>query len=169
MIHKVFTSWSSVCTYEHNLQTEWIWVTVHSAWLKWARLTLYDYQYVHISTTYTLSESESTSTGHDWNDQVFHRVTVYRARLEWAMFSHYRQCVHMSTTYRLSESKSQSTRHSWKLEWANFYAMIISVYTWVQLTSWMNLIASHHPQDMVGMYQEFIMHIHRYDHSLRTF
>ena len=123
----VFTSWSSVCTYEH-LQAEWIRVTIHRVWLEWARFSHYDHQCVHISTsydlkiepTYELSEFESPSTGHGWNEQGFH-------------------------------------------------IMIIIMCIWAQLTSWVNPIASHHPQEVVWMYQEFIIHIHRYDNSLHTF
>ena len=164
---KAFTLWSSVCTYENNLQTEWIRVTIHSAWLEWARFSHYDHQCVHTSTTYRLSESESPSTEHGWNEQGFHimiisvyiwaqltpwdnpshhpqgmvgmskvftlwssvctyehnlqakwtRVTIHRAWLEWARFSHYdHQCVHMTTTYRLSESELQCTVHGAWLE-----------------------------------------------------
>ena len=65
---KVFTLWSSVCAYEHNLQTEWIRVNVHRVWLEWVRFSPYGHQCVHMSTTYRLSESTSTSKGHGWNE-----------------------------------------------------------------------------------------------------
>ena len=75
---KVFTLWSLVCTYEHNLHPEWIQVTVHRAWLEWARFSHHDHQRVHqrvhMSTTYHLNE---------------YSVTVHRAWLEWARFSHH--------------------------------------------------------------------------------
>ena len=114
---KVFTSWSSVCTHEHNLQSEWIRVTVHRAWLEWARFSHYDHQCVHMGATYLLSESESPSTVHGWNEQGFH-------------------------------------------------IMIISVYIWAQLTSWVN--PSHRPQGMVGMIEFFTSwsSVCTYEHNL---
>ena len=100
----VFTLWSSVCIYEHNLQAELTRVTIHRVWLEWARFSHYDYQCVHISTnydlkiepTYELSEFESPSTGHGWNEQGFHIMII---------------TVYTSTTYNLSESESPSTGH----------------------------------------------------------
>ena len=189
------------CTYEHNLHPEWIRVTVHRAWLEWAKFSHHDHHCVHMSTTYILSEYKSPSTAHGWNEQNFHfmiinvyiweqltgwvnpshrpqgmigmskvftswssactyehnlhpewiRVTVHRAWLEWARFSHHDHHyvhVHMSTTYRLSESESRSTGHGWNEQCFHIMIISTSAYIWAQLTSWVN--PSHRPQGIVG-------------------
>ena len=125
-------------TYEHNLQTEWIQVTVHKAWLEWARFSHHDH---HCTYEHNLQT--------EWI-----RVTVHRAWLEWARISHHdQQRVHKSTTYTLSVSESPFTGHGWNEQ--GFHIMIISVYMyiWAQLTSWVN--PSHRPQGMVGMSKDF--------------
>ena len=59
----------------------------------------------------------------------------------------------MNKTYILSESKSPSTGYGWNQQ--GFHIMIISVYIWAQLTSWVN--PSHRPQGMVGMSKVFTL------------
>ena len=92
-----------------------------------------------MSTTYLLSKSESPSTGHSWNEQAFHILII---------------SMYMSTTYKLSESESPSTGHGW-VGMRKVHIMIISVYIWAQLTSWVN--KSHRPQGMVEMSKVFTL------------
>ena len=105
-------AWSSVCTYEHNLQSEWIRVTIHRAQLEWARFSHYDNQcvphehkltgwvnpshrpqgMVGISQVLTLWSSVCTYECNLQSEWI--QVTVHRAWLEWARFSHNHQCIH---------------------------------------------------------------------------
>ena len=176
--------WSSVCTHEHSLLAEIIRVTVHRAWFEWARFSHHDHQCVQMSSTYSLSESESPSTGHGWNEQGFHImiISVYTwAQLTcWDNPSHRPQgMVGMSKVFtswssvctyehNLQTEWIWVTVHRAWLKWARFHIMIISVYTWAQLTCWDN--PSHRPQGMVGMSKVFTSwsSVCTYEHNLQT-
>ena len=113
---KIFTLLSSVCTHEYNLHSEWI------RWLEWARFSHFHNQCVHTSTTYILSESKSPSTGHGRNWQNFHIV--------WSLV-----CTH---EHNLQSEWIRVTIHRLCWNELEFHIMIISVYTWAQLTVWVN-------------------------------
>ena len=146
---KVFTLWSLVCTFERNLLPKWTRVSIHRAWLEWAKVSHHDHQRVH---------------EHNLQSEWI-RVTVHRAWLEWARFLHHDyQRVHMSITHKLIETESPSTGHGWNEQGfhimiidqcEHFDIIIIGVYLWAQLTIWVN--PSYSSQGMVGLSKVFMI------------
>ena len=123
--------------------------------------------YIWAQLTDCMSESESPSTVHGFEWAKLHimiishtnelnlqpewiRVTVHRAWLEWAMFSHHDHwsvCIYEHNLH----TESPSTGNCWNEQ--GFHIMIISVYIWAQLTVWVN--PSYRPQGMVGVSKVF--------------